>query len=262
MDIRVRRLTGEEITKIYKTHMKRDFPPDELKPLSHILRSMEEGYGFSLGVYEKKSPHGGEEESPCGGEGESPCGGEGKGFCGGEEETLCGYGVFILCEETNCALLDYFAVLKDRRGEGLGHLAIDQFGQYLRGNLPQIEGLYIESERAAATKKEEQRIVRERRIAFYMSCGCKMTTLRSVLFGVDYHILYLPLQEANNEVSQGAGKGLSQGADKEPLQEAGRGPSKKALDALYRKMFKPAHYAKFVSLTEETEKEAAGVGSD
>lgn len=190
----INKLTADEIERVYKTYMKKDFPPSELKPLSHILKSVEEGYGFSLGIY--------------------------------EEGNLSGYAVFILCEETKCALLDYFAIVKDRRGEGLGHQALSCIAAYLREDLPQIEGLYIESERISAAENEEQRQIRQRRIAFYRSCGCEMTALRSVLFGVDYSVLYLPLQ--------GEGKKAS----------------REALDVLYRRMFKPGHYARFVSLTE------------
>lgn len=188
------RLSEEEITEIYDGYMKQDFPSDELKPLSHILKSAEEGYGFSLGIYEKAE--------------------------------LIGYAVFILCEETKCALLDYFAILKERRGGGLGHAAFSLFVPYFQENMPEIEGLYIESERVSAAANETQRLVRERRISFYLSCGCEMTALRSVLFGVDYSVLYKPL-----------GRG-----------EQGNGASREALNALYRKMFKPEHYEKFVSL--------------
>lgn len=188
-----KKLNKDELTQIYHTYMKRDFPPSELKPLSHILRSMKAGFGFSLGMYEEKE--------------------------------LAGYAVFILCEETGCALLDYFAILKDRRGEGLGHCAFSLFEEYFTRNLPEIEGLYIESERVSAAENEDQRLTRERRVAFYLSCGCEMTALRSVLFGVDYSVLYKRFGE-------------------------GTRPSREALDALYRLMFKAEHYRKFVSLTE------------
>ncbi len=190
----IERLAEEEIAQIYKTYMKRDFPPSELKPLKRIIKSEREGYGFTLGIY-----------------------GEGK---------LAGYAVFILCEETRCALLDYFAILKDRRGEGCGHQAFALFETYFQENLPEMEGIYIESERVSAAKDGKQRLTRERRIAFYRSCGCEMTKMRSVLFGVDYSVLY-----------------------KTFLNNRG-GASREALDALYRKMFKPGHYARFVRLTE------------
>lgn len=191
----IKRLAEGEIAQIYKTYMKQDFPASELKPLSHILKSMEKGYGFSLGIY--------------------------------GEEGLVGYAVFIVCEETKCALLDYFAILRERRGGGLGHAAFALFAPYFQENMPEIEGLYIESERVAAAENEAWRLVRERRISFYLSCGCEMTALRSVLFGVDYSVLYKPFRRGAQE----------------------SGASREALDALYRKMFKPAHYAKFVSLT-------------
>ena len=193
----IKKIENTEITSIYDTHIEQDFPSDELKPLSHILKSVEEGYGFSLGIY--------------------------------EDERLVGYAVFILCEETKCALLDYFAILSDRRGEGLGHRAFLLFNTYFKANLPLVEGLYIESERIAAAENERQRLTRERRIAFYESCGCEMTKLRAVLFGVDYSVLY---KRMGNPV---------------------QGASLNALDGLYRKMFKPGHYAKLVSLTDETD---------
>ena len=53
MSYTVKVLTEREIAEIYNTYMKQDFPPNELKPLSHILRSMEKGYGFCLGLHEK-----------------------------------------------------------------------------------------------------------------------------------------------------------------------------------------------------------------
>lgn len=191
----IKKLESGEIASIYDTYMRQDFPADELKPLSHILKSMEEGYGFSLGLY--------------------------------EEERLAGYAVFILCEETKCALLDYFAILSDRRGEGLGHRAFILFEMYFQEKLPLVEGLYIESERVAAAENEKQRLTRERRIAFYESCGCEMTDLQAVLFGVDYSVLYKRMNPAGTA-------------------------SRNALDMLYRRMFKPEHYERCVRLTEDS----------
>lgn len=198
MSYYIKKLTEDEMSEIYEAHMKQDFPADELKPLSHILCSMEAGCGFSLGMY--------------------------------ENEELVGYAVFIICGETRCALLDYFAILQDKRGGGLGHRAFALMETYFAENVPETDGIYIESERVSAAKNEAQRQIRERRIAFYLSCGCEMTALRSVLFGVDYSVLYKPLGEA--------------AAPWAPQ------PSREALDALYKLMFKPEHYARHVSLTD------------
>lgn len=195
----VKKLDKEEIGQIYRTYMGKDFPPDELKPLSHITRSMDAGYGFSLGIY--------------------------------EEESLAGYAVFILCGEARCALLDYFAILEGKRGGGLGHQAFSLFVSYFEENLPEVDGLYIESERISAAENEKQRLTRQRRIAFYQSCGCGMTAFRSVLFGVDYSVLY------------------------KPIGERGQKASMTALDTLYKTMFKREHYARFVSLAMMPESE-------
>ena len=101
-------------------------------------------------------------------------------------------------------------------------------------NLPEIDGIYIESERVSAAKDEKQRLTRQRRIAFYLSCGCGMTRFRSVLFGVDYSVLYRPIGERGQEVSLDA------------------------LDTLYKKMFKPEHYAQSVSLAMMEESQEKG----
>ncbi len=189
MQYTVRRLDEEEISHIYKTYMKKDFPPAELKPLGHIIRSMERGYGFSLCVY--------------------------------EGEQLVGYAVFIVA--AGCALLDYFAVVKACRGKGVGHEAFPLFGAYLQETLPEVHGIYIEAERIAKARNEEERVIRSRRIAFYESCGCVLTNLESRLFGVEYSILYLKLKD-----------------------EAV--PSLEAVDVIYRTMFKKVHYSCFVKL--------------
>lgn len=203
-----KKLTKDELTQIYHTHMKRDFPPSELKPLSHILRSEEEEFGFTLGIF--------------------------------EDGELSGYAVFIVCEEAGCALLDYFAMLENRRGKGLGHCAFSLFETYFQEQLSAVDGLYIESERVSAAENEAQRLIRERRIAFYLSCGCEMTPFHSVLFGVDYSVLYKPFGEWEHQSSL------------------------EALDTLYRKMFKPEHYVRFVSLgmMAEDRKNAAVQGQE
>lgn len=159
MEYMVRRLHQEEISHIYKTYMSQDFPAQELKPLGRILKSMEQGYGFSLGIY--------------------------------KEQELMGYAVFIVTKD--CALLDYFAVVEANRGKGVGHEAFRLLKAYFEENLPEINGIYIEAERINKARNEKERTVRSRRIAFYQSCGCEMTELESRLFGVDYSILYCPL---------------------------------------------------------------------
>ena len=170
MEYIVRRMHQEEVSHIYKTYMTQDFPAQELKPLSHILKSMEQGYGFSLGIY--------------------------------EAQDLMGYAVFIVTED--CALLDYFAVVEAKRGKGVGHEAFRLLKAYFEENLPEVRGIYIEAERINKARNEKERTVRSRRITFYQSCGCGMTELESRLFGVDYSILYCGLGASSETPSLSA----------------------------------------------------------
>lgn len=159
MDFVVRKLVKEEISYIYQTYMTQDFPPQELKPLGHILKSMERGYGFALGIYKGAD--------------------------------LMGYAVLIVTAKS--ALLDYFAIVKAYRGKGVGHEAFRLLQNYFEEQLPGINGIYIEAEQIDKAKDEKGRTIRRRRIAFYQSCGCEMTALESKLFGVEYSILYRQL---------------------------------------------------------------------
>ena len=50
MELRI--LNTEEITEIYNTHMVKDFPRAELKPLEHIINTTNKGLCVSVGMYE------------------------------------------------------------------------------------------------------------------------------------------------------------------------------------------------------------------
>lgn len=190
MNYSVRKLDQEAVGSIYQSYMTRDFPSSELKPLSHIIRSMEQGYGFTMGIY--------------------------------KETELMGYAVFIVAG--GYALLDYFAIVEEYRGKGVGHEAFHLLTTYFEENFSQIRGIYIEAERIDKARNEEERVVRGRRIAFYQSCGCVLTQLESTLFGVAYSIMYYGL-----------------GQTEAP-------PSLEAVDLIYRTMFKKTHYNGFVKL--------------
>ena len=44
-----KKLTADELTRVYLDEMRRDFPPSELKPLSMILNSEAAGMAHTLG---------------------------------------------------------------------------------------------------------------------------------------------------------------------------------------------------------------------
>ena len=185
-----KKLRKEEIEQIYDLYMVKDFPDDELKPCSYILRSVEKGYGFTLGIY--------------------------------EGDALSAYGVFVHTD--HFALLDYFAVVSDKRGTGIGHRVMKIFGDYIREHFPKIKGIFIETENVDCAVTEAEKETRERRISFYLSCGAKKTGMGSNLFGVEFDILYY---ETNGQA----------GYDKTA-----------SLDEVYRMMFLPKHYEERVQI--------------
>lgn len=150
----VRALTDSEIADNYRQRMKRDFPPNELKPLRMIRKSVERGIYECLGM-----------------------------FAG---DALLGYA--FLLRSGRVLLLDYFAVDAQRRGTGIG----SQFLGYLRENL-QADAVIIESENPALSASDAERETRERRLRFYFRSGCVDSGLRAHVFGADYRVLQLPI---------------------------------------------------------------------
>ena len=89
------------------------------------------------------------------------------------------------------ALLDYFAVKKDLRGTGIGSKTFP----LLRTEMKDRDGLLLEVESVESAEAEEEVNIRRRRIAFYERCGCEMTKAKSLLYGVDFNILVLPIAQ-------------------------------------------------------------------
>jgi len=193
----LKELNVKEFTNIYRTFMTDDFPPDELKPLERMVYTMETGLSSAFGLYENND--------------------------------LRAYAVFIVPEGQPYGLLDYLAVVKKYRGTGIGHHFFALIEDALKQKYPWLEGFFIEAENIDFAKTEQERKIRERRIAFYENNNCQITELGSCLFGVTYSILLYPFtQYADNT------------AGKEILLSA--------LDKVYVAMFKKHHYENDVSL--------------
>lgn len=141
----LKKLNLQEMSHIYNTWMVKDFPSDELKPLNTILEQMKSGIAFGFGFY---------------------------------EEELCGYAVLESSADQKTWLLDYFAVLQNKRGQGIG----GRFFKELTDQLEQCEALFIESE-AADT------LTAQRRIAFYQRCKARLCSIDLILYQVNYRIL-------------------------------------------------------------------------
>ncbi|MGI6260741.1 MAG: GNAT family N-acetyltransferase [Acutalibacteraceae bacterium] len=146
-------LTETEISEIYQNHLVFDFPADEVKPLGRILQMLHNGIYFAFGLF--------------------------------EDDVLRGYAFFVKSGNGKAALLDYFAVLRGKRGGGIG----SRFLALLRCELQNLDMVLLESEAIDAAENEEETTIRTRRIAFYLRNGVRKTGVRSVVFGVEYEIL-------------------------------------------------------------------------
>ena len=83
-----KKLTADELTRVYLDEMRRDFPPSELKPLSMILNSEAVGMAHTWGVF--------------------------------EGETLVSYLLMVRPMGCEVSQLDYFSVLPAYRSTGIG----------------------------------------------------------------------------------------------------------------------------------------------
>lgn len=156
----IRELTREELRALYRTRMEEDFPPSELRPLSNMEELLDQKAYLCLGCREE------------------------------QEKSLGGYALFALRD--GAALLDYFAVDAARRGTGIG----SAFLSALRSRGLGVPWFLIEVESLESAETPEERALRERRIRFYRRCGCQETQVYSLLFGVEYQILVMPMAGA------------------------------------------------------------------
>lgn len=158
--IRMEQLTLRQAREIYEIYARADFPPDEIKPFAVIEEAWKKSGYYAYGFYEQTS--------------------------------LCAYAFLVADIEKHVLLLDYFAVLGQRRGEGLGSRAL----KLLRKEYAEWDVLVIEVEDDELPAiDEETRTMRKRRISFYTDAGCRMSAVRSRLWGVDYRIIFMPLKD-------------------------------------------------------------------
>jgi len=152
----IRELNISEVRRTYKQHIKRDFPAAERKPLAVIERCLERGEYLCLGAF--------------------------------DGDDMAGYAFFVFCGRI--CLLDYFAVLPDRRGTGIGSAMLKELGRY--GLRERCDILLIEVEDPLHVSGSEQ-TVRHKRLEFYQKNGIISTGVTAVVFGVEYLLLEYPL---------------------------------------------------------------------
>ncbi len=159
----LREFNAVETKNIYNTYMVEDFPSSELKSLNKILRLMEEKKYISFGVF--------------------------------EGETLVGYAFFMTNE--NIILLDYFAILKNKRMGGYGSKSLTLISEYFKNK---FDVLVLESEDPTFAKDEVDRTTRERRINFYKKNNFEVASIEAKVYSVEFVIFTKNDKVRNDEV--------------------------------------------------------------
>ena len=146
-------LDAAALRRVYRDHVKADFPPAERKPLAMIERQVCTGQYDTLGLFR------------------------------GEE--MLAYAFLWRDKEGHCVLLDYLAVCRGGRGQGTGSAFLEQ----LKTHYGSFDGLLVEAEAEDPQAGAEDNALRRRRIDFYRRCGFRLLDYKARLFGVTYSML-------------------------------------------------------------------------
>ena len=147
-----KKLTADELTRVYLDEMRRDFPPSELKPLSMILNSEAVGMAHTWGVF--------------------------------EGETLVSYLLMVRPMGCEVSQLDYFSVLPAYRSTGIGARLLAALPAHEEG----AKAILIEAE---CPEKADDEAMAVRRLGFYARCGARDTGFTEHLFDAWFRILVL-----------------------------------------------------------------------
>ncbi len=132
----LRTLGTEEMHRLYDPCLKRDFPPEELMPWKWMKPLIEQGCQRSVGFY--------------------------------DDNGLAAYALFIARDNRpKTALLNYFAVQPERRGQGTGSLCLGLMREALKDTDCRI--IFEVEDPETAPDREAAR----RRIDFYLRGGAR-----------------------------------------------------------------------------------------
>ena len=145
-------LSPEALSALYAAHLKRDFPPQELKPLKAMLSLMDQGRYDALGLYQGEEP--------------------------------LGYALLWREPGVPFVLLDYLGTLPGLRSHGLGGQLLDLLAEHYRD----CRGIFGEAESDAGGDPSDREL-RRRRLGFYLRHGFRYGGYDCALFGVRYQAL-------------------------------------------------------------------------
>ncbi len=150
----LRILDIEQIKNVYYELMVNDFASNEVKPLDKILLMVEENRYFCYGIY--------------------------------DGDDFVGY-AFVL-KSGSYYMLDYYAVAKNKRGRGVGSIALGLIRDKLKGV---AEVLIIESENPKYASDEHEEKIQKSRVDFYSKNGCVDTGVTASAFLAEYVVFTL-----------------------------------------------------------------------
>ncbi|AQX84116.1 GNAT family N-acetyltransferase [Elizabethkingia bruuniana] len=153
----VREINFIEFSDIYNQYLLEDFPEDEVKPL-YVIENAFAANKYTAYVLE-------------------------------EDSQVKAYATFMW-KEKDLLLLDYFAVTREAgRGGGIGSVFLQELARNIKA-----KGFIIECEAPEKAINEEDKVIREKRIAFYERNGVEMTTVIAEVVEVDFCLLYMPIE--------------------------------------------------------------------
>ena len=158
--MKIRRLTLQEIRKVYNDHVIFDFPDDERKPLDMIEKLLAENIYQCFGAF--------------------------------EIDICIGYAFFAL--DGDIYLLDYFAVIPEWRDKGIGTLFLKDVVSQIKAKILILE---IEDFKEFSSSSDVEKCIK--RQAFYSQAGCVETHVKTKCFGVTYLILEYPIISAHDK---------------------------------------------------------------
>ena len=158
-------LTIEQIEILYNERMVHDFPRNERKPLSKIKSEIKKGGYEAYGLF--------------------------------YDDKVRGYAFFVKLREgdNNNYLLDYFAIDKLHRSEGLGSIFFNMLTEHFKS----CNSVLIEVENPEYAIYENDKIIQQKRFDFYIRNGCYNSGVKVRVFGVEYLILEMPLSDKHSQ---------------------------------------------------------------
>lgn len=154
--------------QIYEDLMKEDFPASELKPLDMIEKGCQEQTYEAYGYFNAS-------------------------------HLLLGYAFFIKNETRHVMLLDYFAIGKKYRGNGLGSAFLSQI-QNMCKEMGML--LVLEVENPGYADTQEIKDYQQKRISFYQKNQMNLSNVTVNFDGNEYRIMYADQDQSDIEIKE------------------------------------------------------------